>query len=47
MTGPWLAARGVLARFAHRHDRTRRLLWRLRLIPRVIGPFYRTDDSDA
>jgi hypothetical protein len=32
---------GRLARFAHRHDRCRKLLWKLGLIPNQLGPFYR------
>lgn len=32
---------GLLARFAHRHRRCRNVMWKLRLIPNQIGPFYR------
>jgi hypothetical protein len=49
--GRWPSRRsrrtGRLARFAHRHDRCRKLMWRLGLIPNQIGPFYRKGSCDA
>jgi hypothetical protein len=39
------SATGRLARFADRHRRWRLLLWKLRLIPEGIGPFYSEDKS--
>jgi hypothetical protein len=32
--------RGRLAQFGHRHERAKRIMWKLGLIPNVIGPFY-------